>query len=774
MHRRSAAPARSRPQSRSFDDEINFGDPAAPTDSPSDVADAARGYLARGQRPIPIPAGTKAPSLKGWPDLRLVEADLPRYFPAANINIGILLGAPSDNLIDVDLDCPETVALAPTFLPNTGSRFGRASKRGSHWLYLCELPTEKYRDVDDKTMLVEIRGTGQQTVVPPSVHPTGERIEWELNGEAAPVAADDLRRAVTALAITALLARHWPKTNGSRDDIAMAAAGLLLRAGLPEDLVDRITESAARVAGDKDSKDRRKAKGTDEALAAGKEVTGGPRLAELLTGDGPKVVDRLRQWLSSLTPTAAPNDWPTPLPLPNALLSVPAFSMDLLPTAFAPWVSDIAERTQCPADFVAMGAVVSAASVVGRQIAIRPKRQDDWTVVANLWGAAIGRPGIMKSPALDEATRLLERLRAEALEAFKVKQQGNAFNQAKAKAHRELLQAQIKAALKNGEDVEALRGKFEALREAEPAERRYVVNDCTVEKLGELLNENPNGLLLQRDELSGLLAMMDREGHENDRAFFCESWNGTGEYTYDRIARGTVHIKAACLSILGGIQPGPLQAYLQDVFGRGATDDGLVQRFQLMVYPDITADWQNVDRWPDTEAKTTVFEIFRKLAELDIVLLGAQQGDGLPFLRFSAEAQQVFDAWRTDLERQLRAGADHPVIISHLAKYRSLMPALALLFHVIDCVDQRTGGPVSEQAARRAVAWCPYLEAHARRVYQSLTAASATAAAALAAKLRAGEVQSPFRVRTVRLKGWAGLTDGETIELGLDLLEELH
>src|SRR5262249_42706040 len=153
------------------------------------------------------------------------------------------------------------------------------------------------------------------------------------------------------------------------------------RAGLPEDLVDCITESAARVAGDKDSKDRRKAKGTDEALAAGKEVTGGPRLAELLTGDRPKVVDRLRPWLSSPTRPAPPNDWPPPLPLPKALLSVPAFNMDLLPTAFAPWISDIAERTQCPADFVAMGAVVSAASVVGRQIAIRPKRQDDWTVV---------------------------------------------------------------------------------------------------------------------------------------------------------------------------------------------------------------------------------------------------------------------------------------------------------------------------------------------------------------------------------------------------------
>ena len=192
-----------------------------------------------------------------------------------------------------------------------------------------------------------------------------------------------------------------------------------------------------------------------------------------------------------------------------------------------------------------------------------------------------------------------------------------------------------------------------------------------------------------------------------------------------------------------------------------------------MVNPDVTADWVNVDRWPDTDSKNRVFEVFRKLATLDIVQLGAIQGDGLPYLRFSAEAQQVFDTWRTELERRLRADDDHPVVISHLAKYRSLMPSLALLLHVIDCVDRRTGGPVSAEAARKAIAWCMYLEAHARRVYQSLTAASVTAATVLAAKLRAREVPTPFRVRTVRLKGWAGLTDGETIELGLELLEEL-
>ena len=92
------------------------------------------------------------------------------------------------------------------------------------------------------------------------------------------------------------------------------------------------------------------------------------------------------------TAVAAP--WPAPHPIPSGLPPVPAFDGRLLPGALAPWVADIAERAQCPPDFVAVGALVAAAAVIGRQVAIRPKRADDWTVIPNLWGLAVGRPGL--------------------------------------------------------------------------------------------------------------------------------------------------------------------------------------------------------------------------------------------------------------------------------------------------------------------------------------------------------------------------------------------
>jgi hypothetical protein len=301
-----------------------------------------------------------------------------------------------------------------------------------------------------------------------------------------------------------------------------------------------------------------------------------------------------------------------------------------------------------------------------------------------------------------------------------------------------------------------------------------LVNDTTVEKLGELLNHHPNGLLLFRDELSGFLHTMDRPGHENDRAFYCEAWNGTGAYTYDRIGRGTLHIRAACLSVLGGIQPGPLERYLREVFaGRG--DDGLLQRFQLAVWPDGGGPWRNVDRWPNAAARARVTEVFQRLRTLEPAAVGAAEltPEELPFLRFEPAAQEVFDAWRGDLEQTLRAEAEHPVWRSHVAKYRSLMPSLAVIGHVIDGVAGGPTGPVSCAAAARAEAWCAYLQGHARRLYASVTDRAQVAAALLAAQLTHGRLASPFTARDVYRNAWTGLAEPRIVQGALEGLAEL-
>ena len=109
--------------------------------------------------------------------------------------------------------------------------------------------------------------------------------------------------------------------------------------------------------------------------------------------------------------------WADPIPLPDLRVPVPPFDPELLPARLRPWLGDISERMQCPPEFPAVGALVALASLVGRQLGIRPKRHDDWLVVPNLWGAVVGRPGVMKSPALEEVTKPAHAARVEAVKA---------------------------------------------------------------------------------------------------------------------------------------------------------------------------------------------------------------------------------------------------------------------------------------------------------------------------------------------------------------------
>jgi putative DNA primase/helicase len=155
--------------------------------------------------------------------------------------------------------------------------------------------------------------------------------------------------------------------------------------------------------------------------------------------------------------------------------------------------------------------------------------------------------------------------------------------------------------------------------------------------------------------------------------------------------------------------------------------------------------------------------------------LGAEEltPEELPFLRFEAAAQEVFDAWRGDPEQRLRADEDHPVWRSHEAKYRSLMPSLALIGHLIDGVDGGPTGPVSRSAAARAEAWCAYLQGHARRLYASVTDRAQVAAALLAVQLAHGRLPSPFTARDVYRNAWTGLTEPRVVQGALEGLAEL-
>src|SRR5690606_32774905 len=123
-----------------------------------------------------------------------------------------------------------------------------------------------------------------------------------------------------------------------------------------------------------------------------------------------------------------------------------------------------------------------------------------------------------------------------------------------------------------------------------------------------------------------------------------EGWDGKGSYELDRIGRGSVFIENHCISILGGIQPTKLIEYLEpSIIGNG--NDGLIQRFQLLVFPDMP-EWKYKDEHPNKDARDAIYSLFEvvdKLTIEDFIKMGACPNDefnSIPYFRFSNEAQE--------------------------------------------------------------------------------------------------------------------------------------
>jgi len=422
---------------------------------------------------------------------------------------------------------------------------------------------------------------------------------------------------------------------------------------------------------------------------------------------------------------------PDPLPNTSTLLPVLPFTLDMMPESLQPWIKDVAYRRQCPIDFVAIPTILMLSSLIGARCSVKPHEKDDWTVVPNLWGGILGDPGTLKTPVCGEVLFPLGYLESKATEDYndkkiKYEAEKTAFLEGKGCSERKLkdIVDQKDGALNKQEDLAFVTDELAAhLKNSptEPAYKRYKVSDTTVEKMQEILSKNSRGVLVFRDELMGFLESWEKKGHESDRCFYLEAWNGDKPYTIDRIGRGMVHAENICVSILGTTQPDKISTYLNKAIKK-LDNDGLLQRFQLLVYPDKKA-WKLVDEYPDLVAKSRVFEICKTIDAMTFTDYGAQAPEPLyegqytiPYFRLSPEAQIPFHEWLKTLQEKLD-GNDHPIILQHLSKFRSLMPSLALIFHVVDNADGKREREITLSSIQKAAAWCAYLESHARRIY---------------------------------------------------------
>jgi hypothetical protein len=634
---------------------------------------AAREYLSRGWYSIPLEG--KRPSVKAWQNARYCNAELDKIF-ANNSNPGLLLGEASGGLADVDLDCREAQALASILLPATAAKFGRASSPRCHWMYKvspASFKTERFADPDDAAAgledhegaLVELRGDGAQTMAPPSVHPSGERVNWEADFSSiapAQVALGELRRSVQRLAAASLIARHWNKL--PRHDATLALTGALLQNGFS---ADEATVFVLAVANDEEPDDRGRAvEDTIKKFNAGEPVAGATKCRELF---GDRVWSKIAEWLK----LRGAGDWDQldPSVINDCRNPAPELPLEVFgPRWGGSWIPEQAALKSAPPDYVAASLLGVAAGLIGNARAASP--WEGWAEPSILWCARVGNPSSGKSPAADAVHSIVHKLEEELADAHFLAIRVWEQARARAKAERAKWESDLKSSLKDGASVGEL--PTSAFEPDRPRYPHLVTSDTTPEALG--WNPGlPKGLTQIRDELGGWLENFGRYGagkKTGERAFWTEAHGGR-PFKIDRVSHkeAPLYIPALSVSIDGGIQPERLANLLLE-----GDDDGLPARF-LYFWPNPVP----IERPVAERISNPALDALRKLRDLSM--------ESRRVLRLTEEAAERFQAWRVT---NADAGAETSGMFqSWVGKLPGVVLRLALVLKYLRWCSEDTG-----------------------------------------------------------------------------------
>lgn len=368
-------------------------------------------------------------------------------------------------------------------------------------------------------------------------------------------------------------------------------------------------------------------------------------------------------------PIAFKPDWPDPDPrfLREELPPPPELPLaEVLAARWAAWVAGAAEAKGAPPDYVLAGLLAGAGAIIGntRWASAWP----GWTEPPVLWTVAIGSPSSGKSPGLDAVLAPLQKagraLRQEAeaeLCAWRDKADV-------AKLAESTWKEAVKAAIREGKEPPTKPPL--ANPGPRPSVPRLCSTDSTVERLAVIVEEQPRGTLLARDELAGWLQGMTRYSGGCDRPFWLEAYGGRG-YTVERMGRDPVHVDRLSIGVVGGIQPDRLKSLLLK-----SDDDGLLARF-LPFWPHPIPV-----RRPTCDGDEAFLDAaLARLLSLDMVTDG--NGNPRPWLvLFSDEARGLLHDFRK-ASREWERGAEG-LLLSFIGKLPGLAVRLSLVLAFLD------------------------------------------------------------------------------------------
>jgi FtsZ-binding cell division protein ZapB len=449
--------------------------------------------------------------------------------------------------------------------------------------------------------------------------------------------------------------------------------------------------------------------------------------------------------------------------------------LNFIPKQFPKVISDycfpIAKSIGGPPEYI-LCPLLSALSLIVSDIAIlQPKERDtSWRISPNLFSMIIGSPSAKKTPLMNMAISLFTEIEKEENKKIESKKHFLQVQWVQLEAEITKLEKSIS---KKSEPCDFLQMELQELYEKkeeliqQQSPERLVSNQFTIEKLiDNLSRKNGKGMVLYRDELSGLFNLIWKRGNEGWEAFLTEAWNGIGSFTHETKSGGVITVSPLILSIIGAIQPEKLKSFL---FGSyNLMDSGFINRFQLMVYPEHEDSFGSYkDETIEESHKLPMSQLIRKIFEF------SKKIESKLVFTFEKDAQIKFIKIYNEIN-QLARKESNEKIESHFAKYHKLVTSLALIFEVIEqfSFGSSLKPTVTINSLNKAWGLTKSLHSHALKIFNSNDDSEQEAPYLLLEKIRQGEVTNEITVRDLARKKWRGLTVKSTLLEGLKKLEE--
>lgn len=464
--------------------------------------------------------------------------------------------------------------------------------------------------------------------------------------------------------------------------------------------------------------------------------------------------------------------WVEPKPLPSPLRPASKLDMTLVPDTLKAFIENVALRMQVPPEIILTPLIISFGSVIGKQVAIQPHASDpSWTEYPNFWGAAILEPGMLKSPALNQASKFINELDAAARNKYLNEMDRWKSDEDLRRIVHKDDEKEIKKLLKAGRYQEAHDLAKKSKANEPPIRKRYIITDATPEARLRILSENPQGIMLIRDELSGHIENLHRDGYEQARAQELQFYDGKMDYEDDRVKREGLYAHAPRMALYGNLQPSKIERLLFDrsKSARGR-DDGYIERLlQLAVMPILSREYKVSKFDPDTKAENRVRKLFQ---QADGLRAHAADGDATPsgprIVTFSPVAEELLDTWLTALETALRDPSDRSPMKSHTGKYRGTVVKLALVVELCGDINAKT---VSEQSLVNALKLGLFYRDHAARIYGLGEPCDVASAHELLGRIESGLIKDGFAPRDVQMRKLRRLESLGEVEGALSILQ---